>query len=292
MSCSSPVLRVWCLGTTILCRVDACCSRELQQLSIVYAIMRRKAEPPRAALALSEPALCSLRMPCPPLIAAGGLLRRSDDKKDGKTRKTGVSFDDVAGIDEVKADIEEVLTMMMGDQKYAGMGAKMPRGILLEGPPGTGKTYLAKAMAGEAGIPFFSANGAEFVEMFQGVAAARVRNLFKTARANAPAIVFIDEIDAIGKARGDGGGDSGSAEREHGLLQLLQEMDGFTRLDKVPPPPPHPRATIPPVQPFLSSVYLMLTGNPISRPSGTGARHRRHQPCGLARRRAAPPRTL
>jgi len=158
---------------------------------------------------------------------------KSDDKKDGKTRKTGVSFDDVAGIDEVKADIEEVLTMMMGDQKYAGMGAKMPRGILLEGPPGTGKTYLAKAMAGEAGIPFFSANGAEFVEMFQGVAAARVRNLFKTARANAPAIVFIDEIDAIGKARGDGGGDSGSAEREHGLLQLLQEMDGFTRLDKV-----------------------------------------------------------
>lgn len=162
-------------------------------------------------------------------------VKEEGDKKGDKMKKrsTGVSFGDVAGIDEVKADIEEVLAMMLGDKAYVGMGAKMPRGILLEGPPGTGKTYLAKAMAGEAGIPFFSANGAEFVEMFQGVAAARVRNLFKAAREAAPAIVFIDEIDAIGKARGDGSGDSGTAEREHGLLQLLQEMDGFTRLDQV-----------------------------------------------------------
>jgi len=157
------------------------------------------------------------------------------DGKDEKQRRgTGVVFSDVAGIDKVKNDIQEVLEMMLGEERFSKMGAKMPRGILLEGPPGTGKTYLAKAMAGEAGIPFFSANGAEFVEMFQGVAAARVRNLFRTARKNAPAIVFIDEIDAIGKRRTDGAsGDSGTAEREHGLLQLLQEMDGFSRLDKV-----------------------------------------------------------
>lgn len=162
------------------------------------------------------------------------------DAKDPKTKKvsrldTGVRFSDVAGIDSVKSDILDVLSMMKGENKWNEMGAKMPRGILLEGPPGTGKTYLAKAMAGEAGIPFYSANGAEFVEMFQGVAAARIRSLFESARQHAStgAIVFIDEIDAIGLARGDGGGDPGTQEREQGLMQLLVEMDGFKKNDRV-----------------------------------------------------------
>ena len=142
---------------------------------------------------------------------------------------TGVRFSDVAGIDFIKNEVIDVLSMMKGDPKWNEMGAKMPRGILLAGPPGTGKTLLAKAMAGEAGIPFYSANGAEFVEMFQGVAAARVRSLFAQARKHKDtgAIIFIDEIDAIGLARRSGGGDAGSAEREQGLLQLLVEMDGF-----------------------------------------------------------------
>ncbi|EFN59830.1 hypothetical protein CHLNCDRAFT_33680 [Chlorella variabilis] len=113
------------------------------------------------------------------------------------------------------------------------MGAHPMRGVLLEGPPGTGKTLLAKAMAGEAGIPFYSANGAEFVEMFQGVAAARIRSLFRAARKNSPSIIFIDEIDAIGKARSNGPTDSGTQEREQGLLQLLTEMDGFFQNDRV-----------------------------------------------------------
>eukprot|EP00891_Asterochloris_glomerata_P005921 jgi/Astpho2/5921/gw1.00080.131.1_t len=119
------------------------------------------------------------------------------------------------------------MSMVLGDERYKAIGARPPRGILLEGPPGTGKTHLARAMAGESGIPFFSASGAEFVEMFQGVAAARVRDLFKVARQHAPAIIFIDEIDAIGKARGPMSNDPGTQEREQGLLQLLCEMDGF-----------------------------------------------------------------
>lgn len=147
-------------------------------------------------------------------------------------KKLGVTYADVAGIDKVKGDIQVAMDMLQGDAEFQAVGAKPYRGILLEGPPGTGKTYLAKAMAGEAGVPFFSANGAEFVEMFQGVAAARIRSLFTAARLVAPAIVFIDEIDAIGKARGSGV-DSGSQEREQGLLQLLTEMDGFRKGDKV-----------------------------------------------------------
>ena len=161
--------------------------------------------------------------------------------EDGKTRKkkvksrrdTGVRYEDVAGIDAVKDDIKIVLDILLGGERFKEMGAHPIKGVLLEGPPGTGKTLLAKAMAGEAGIPFFSANGAEFVEMFQGVAAARIRSLFAAARKNAPAIIFIDEIDAIGKARDDLIADSGSAEREQGLLQLLTEMDGFFQDDQV-----------------------------------------------------------
>eukprot|EP00884_Botryococcus_braunii_P006727 jgi/Botrbrau1/16055/Bobra.7_2s0029.1 len=152
----------------------------------------------------------------------------------GKDRRdTGVRYDDVAGIDNVMKDIKEVMSMVMGDPRYDEIGAHPYRGILLCGPPGTGKTLLAKAMAGESGIPFFSANGSEFVEMFGGVAAARIRDLFRVARKFAPSIIFIDEIDAIGKARGEGGGDPGTKEREQGLLQLLVEMDGFRTLDQV-----------------------------------------------------------
>ena len=157
----------------------------------------------------------------------------SGRKKKGTKRDTGVRYDDVAGIDHVKDDIRIVLDILLGDKTYIEMGAHPVRGVLLEGPPGTGKTLLAKAMAGEAGIPFYSANGAEFVEMFQGIAAARIRSLFRAARKNAPSIIFIDEIDAIGKARSDDPVDSGSAEREQGLLQLLTEMDGFFRDDQV-----------------------------------------------------------
>lgn len=158
-----------------------------------------------------------------------------DGKKSKKKSKkdTGVRYEDVAGIDAVKDDIRIILDILLGDEKFRSMGAHPVRGVLLEGPPGTGKTLLAKAMAGEAGIPFFSANGAEFVEMFQGVAAARIRSLFRAARKASPSIIFIDEIDAIGKSRSDSGGDSGSAEREQGLLQLLTEMDGFFRDDAV-----------------------------------------------------------
>lgn len=147
-------------------------------------------------------------------------------------RDTGVRYKDVAGIEGIKTDIQEVLDILLGKEEYVTMGARPFRGILMEGPPGTGKTLLAKAMAGEGGLPFFSTNGSEFVEMFQGVAAARVRSLFAAARKVAPSIVFIDEIDAIGKARGETG-DSGSNEREQGLLQLLAEMDGPVRDDKV-----------------------------------------------------------
>lgn len=157
-----------------------------------------------------------------------------DPKKKKKTKRdTGVRYEDVAGIDAVKDDIKIVLDILLGGERFREMGAHPIKGVLLEGPPGTGKTLLAKAMAGEAGIPFFSANGAEFVEMFQGVAAARIRSLFAAARKNAPAIIFIDEIDAIGKSRDDLIADSGSAEREQGLLQLLTEMDGFFQDDQV-----------------------------------------------------------
>eukprot|EP00889_Picochlorum_renovo_P004218 jgi/Picre1/31248/NNA_006602.t1 len=161
-----------------------------------------------------------------------------EDVKDGGKKKatkrdTGVRYEDVAGIDAVKDDIKVVLDILLGGERFREMGAHPIKGVLLEGPPGTGKTLLAKAMAGEAGIPFYSANGAEFVEMFQGVAAARIRSLFSAARKNAPAIIFIDEIDAIGKARDDTIADSGSAEREQGLLQLLTEMDGFFQDDQV-----------------------------------------------------------
>jgi cell division protease FtsH len=140
--------------------------------------------------------------------------------------KTGVLFDDVAGIEEAKEELQEVVTFLKKPERFTAVGARIPKGVLLVGPPGTGKTLLAKAIAGEAGVPFFSISGSEFVEMFVGVGASRVRDLFKKAKENAPCIVFIDEIDAVGRQRGTGIG-GGNDEREQTLNQLLTEMDGF-----------------------------------------------------------------
>ena len=178
------------------------------------------------------------------LLLLGGLLliiRRSANAPGGpgqalnfgKSRarfqmeaKTGVMFDDVAGIEEAKEELQEVVTFLKKPEKFTAVGARIPKGVLLIGSPGTGKTLLAKAIAGEAGVPFFSISGSEFVEMFVGVGASRVRDLFKKAKENAPCIVFIDEIDAVGRQRGTGIG-GGNDEREQTLNQLLTEMDGF-----------------------------------------------------------------
>ncbi|TAD79612.1 MAG: ATP-dependent zinc metalloprotease FtsH [Oscillatoriales cyanobacterium] len=140
--------------------------------------------------------------------------------------KTGVTFTDVAGVEEAKEELQEVVTFLKQPERFTAIGAKIPRGVLLVGPPGTGKTLLAKAIAGEAGVPFFSMSGSEFVEMFVGVGASRVRDLFRKAKESAPCIVFIDEIDAVGRQRGAGIG-GGNDEREQTLNQLLTEMDGF-----------------------------------------------------------------
>ena len=142
---------------------------------------------------------------------------------DGKTKKT---FDDVAGADEEKDELKEIVDFLKGPERYRQLGARIPKGVLLVGPPGTGKTLLAKAVAGEAGVPFFSISGSDFVEMFVGVGASRVRDLFENAKKNAPCIIFIDEIDAVGRHRGAGLG-GGHDEREQTLNQLLVEMDGF-----------------------------------------------------------------
>jgi len=179
-----------------------------------------------------------------PILLIGGLaflFRRSSNMPGGpgqamnfgksKARfqmeaKTGVTFSDVAGVDEAKEEFEEVVSFLKRPERFTAVGAKIPKGVMLVGPPGTGKTLLAKAIAGEAGVPFFSISGSEFVEMFVGVGASRVRDLFKKAKENSPCIIFIDEIDAVGRQRGTGIG-GGNDEREQTLNQLLTEMDGF-----------------------------------------------------------------
>ena len=196
--------------------------------------------PPRSG----PPALGLLGNLLFPLLLIGGLIflaRRSSSMPGGpgqamqfgKTKarfameaETGVKFDDVAGVAEAKQDLQEVVTFLKQPERFTSVGAQIPKGVLLVGPPGTGKTLLAKAIAGEAGVPFFSLSGSEFVEMFVGVGASRVRDLFKRAKENSPCLIFIDEIDAVGRQRGAGIG-GGNDEREQTLNQLLTEMDGF-----------------------------------------------------------------
>ncbi len=157
----------------------------------------------------------------------GGAMGFGKSRAKLLTEKHGrVTFDDVAGIDEAKEELEEIVEFLRNPQKFSRLGGKIPKGALLVGPPGTGKTLLARAIAGEAGVPFFTISGSDFVEMFVGVGASRVRDMFEQAKKNAPCIVFIDEIDAVGRSRGVGYG-GGNDEREQTLNQLLVEMDGF-----------------------------------------------------------------
>ncbi len=158
----------------------------------------------------------------------GGMMEIGKSKVKVYVEKdTKVTFADVAGVDEAKEELQEIVNFLNDPQGYSKLGARIPKGILLVGPPGTGKTLLARAVAGEAGVPFFSINGSEFVEMFVGVGAARVRDLFDQARQKAPAIIFIDELDALGRARGINSAGGGHDEKEQTLNQLLSEMDGF-----------------------------------------------------------------
>ncbi|EAJ5693760.1 ATP-dependent zinc metalloprotease FtsH [Campylobacter fetus] len=163
----------------------------------------------------------------------GGILGMGSSKKLVNSERPKVKFNDVAGVEEAKEEVKEIVDFLKNPDRYIRLGAKIPKGVLLVGPPGTGKTLLAKAVAGEADVPFFSVSGSSFIEMFVGVGASRVRDLFENAKKEAPAIVFIDEIDAIGKSRAAGAMMGGNDEREQTLNQLLAEMDGFDS-DKSP----------------------------------------------------------
>ncbi|MEO3800240.1 ATP-dependent zinc metalloprotease FtsH [Nonomuraea sp. B1E8] len=169
------------------------------------------------------------------MMGGGGLggLGKSKAAKPVEAAQVRVTFDDVAGIDEVENELVEIVDYLKDPDKYRRLGAKLPKGVLLAGPPGTGKTLLARAVAGEAKVPYFSASASEFIEMIVGVGASRVRDLFEEARKVAPSIVFIDEIDAIGRARGGAGGVGGHDEREQTLNQILTEMDGFSGAEGV-----------------------------------------------------------
>ncbi len=208
---------------------------KLKEEGISFDIHQAKTTPPALGL------IGNLIFPILLIVGLVFLARRSNSMPGGpgqamqfgKTKArfameadTGVKFDDVAGVNEAKQDLEEVVTFLKQPERFTSVGAKIPRGVLLVGPPGTGKTLLAKAIAGEAGVPFFSLSGSEFVEMFVGVGASRVRDLFKRAKENSPCLIFIDEIDAVGRQRGAGIG-GGNDEREQTLNQLLTEMDGF-----------------------------------------------------------------
>ncbi|HEX3694094.1 MAG TPA: ATP-dependent zinc metalloprotease FtsH [Polyangia bacterium] len=169
------------------------------------------------------------------MLGAGGPLAgliSSPSRKFEKTNQVNVTFEDIAGLKAAKNDLLEIVQFLKEPERFARLGGKVPRGVLLVGPPGTGKTLLARAVAGESGVPFFSISGSEFIELFVGLGAARVRELFKEVKKSAPAIVFIDEIDAVGRSRGAGLG-GGNDEREQTLNQLLSEMDGFNRSDLV-----------------------------------------------------------
>ncbi|MEO8214762.1 MAG: ATP-dependent zinc metalloprotease FtsH, partial [Myxococcales bacterium] len=169
------------------------------------------------------------------MLGAGGMLGglvKNQSRKFDKATSVNVTFDDIAGLKAAKSDLQEIVQFLKEPERFARLGGKVPRGVLLAGPPGTGKTLLARAVAGESGVPFFSTSASEFIEMFVGLGAARVRDLFKEAKKSAPTIVFIDEIDAVGRARGAGLG-GGNDEREQTLNQLLSEMDGFDRTDLV-----------------------------------------------------------
>ena len=157
----------------------------------------------------------------------GGILGMGNSKKLVNSEKPDITFDDVAGVQEAKEEVKEIVDFLKFPDQYISLGAKIPKGVLLVGSPGTGKTLLAKAVAGEADVPFFSVSGSSFIEMFVGVGAARVRDLFEQAKKDAPSIIFIDEIDAIGKSRAANGNMGGNDEREQTLNQLLAEMDGF-----------------------------------------------------------------
>jgi cell division protease FtsH len=161
----------------------------------------------------------------------GGLIKNRSRQFD-KATAVNVTFDDIAGLKAAKSDLQEIVQFLKEPERFRRLGGKVPRGVLLAGPPGTGKTLLARAVAGESGVPFFSISASEFIEMFVGLGAARVRDLFREAKKSAPTIVFIDEIDAVGRARGTGLG-GGNDEREQTLNQLLSEMDGFDRTDLV-----------------------------------------------------------
>ena len=167
------------------------------------------------------------------IFGGGGILGFS--KSPARKYELGdrrVTFDDVAGLEGVKQDLQEIVEYLKNPKKFQRLGGRVPKGILLMGPPGTGKTLLGRAVAGEAGVPFYSINGSEFIQMFVGVGASRVRDLFATAKENSPCILFIDEIDAVGRHRGTGVG-GGHDEREQTLNQILSEMDGFTQTESV-----------------------------------------------------------